>query len=135
MEIEVEIKSNVDNVKKDFNDSCLKALNEIGLKIATAAFAMAPHDTGYLRNSITYAISGKNAAKTEYSDDAHKKKGSYSGAAPDDELCVYVGTNVEYAEIMELGSSRTKARPYLKPALTNNIGEIERIIRSSMDSM
>lgn len=54
-------------------------------------------DTGRLRNSITFAISGEKANTPTYTD---SKKGvyNYSGTAPDDkEKAVYIGTNVEYA--------------------------------------
>lgn len=33
-------------------------------------------------------------------------------------LVGYVGSNVEYASFVELGTSRMRARPYLRPALS-----------------
>ena len=56
------------------------ALEEIGDKAEYYAKELTPVDTGRLRNSITYDV------KT-------------------DEKAVYVGTNVEYAEYVELGTS------------------------------
>jgi hypothetical protein len=53
--------------------------------------------TGRLRNSITFAISGKKAHISSYNDNDGNSY-SYDGAAPDDkEKAVYIGTNVEYA--------------------------------------
>lgn len=54
-------------------------------------------DTGRLRNSITFAISGEKANTPTYTD-SEKKTYTYDGTAPDDkEKAVYIGTNVEYA--------------------------------------
>ena len=57
--------------------------------------------TGRLRNSITHTVSGDAA---------------------------YVGTNVEYAPYVEFGTRRTKARPFIKPSITNYIDQYKRII-------
>ena len=40
---------------------------------------------------------------------------------------VYVGTNVEYAPFVELGTGRMSARPYLRPALETNMDRIRRL--------
>ena len=54
-------------------------------------------DTGRLRNSITFALSGEKANTPTYTD-SEKGVYNYSGTAPDDkEKAVYIGTNVEYA--------------------------------------
>lgn len=58
-------------------------------------------DTGRLRNSITHAT---------------------------DENTAYIGTNVEYAPFVELGTSRQRAKPYLKPAVTDHMREYQQII-------
>lgn len=64
-------------------------------------------DTGLLRNSITYALSGKEAKISAYKGDNESKyggkgkgipEGKYDGTAPSSkDEAVYVGTNVEYA--------------------------------------
>ena len=69
------------------------ALEEIGLVAEGHAKKKCPVDTGRLRNSITHAVEG----------------GDSGGRA-------VIGTNVEYAAYVELGTSRQKAQPYLKPA-------------------
>lgn len=54
-------------------------------------------DTGRLRNSITFAISGEKANTSFYVDN-NMNPYPYEGTAPDDkEKAVYIGTNVEYA--------------------------------------
>ena len=44
-----------------------------------------------------------------------------------------VGTDVEYAPYVELGTRYQKAQPYLRPAVENHRGEYERIIRSELN--
>lgn len=65
-------------------------------------------DTGLLRNSITYALSGGSPNITTYQSNSTNKNGnpvdiktgSYSGTAPiqgKGAKAVYIGSNVEYA--------------------------------------
>ena len=99
----------VESNKKEFMDEIDKlipvALEECGLaaegyakKEITIKKAV---DTGRLRNSITHAT---------------------------DENTAYIGTNVEYAPFVELGTSRQRAKPYLKPAVTDHTREYQEII-------
>ena len=57
--------------------------------------------TGNLRNSITHQ---------------------------NDNDTVYVGTDVEYAIYVEMGTSRMKARPYIGPAIVNHVEEYKQTI-------
>ena len=67
-------------------------LEAVGMRAETHAKHKCPVDTGRLRNSITHVVDAEAA---------------------------YVGTNVEYAPYVELGTSRMRARPFLKPAATD----------------
>ena len=91
-------------------------------------------DTGLLRNSITYALSGKKPQIDSYSGDSTSKygrdgipSGRYSGTAPStsnkNEASVYIGTNVEYAPYIELGTDKIKPTHYLKRAITDHIDQ------------
>lgn len=62
-------------------------------------------DTGRLRASITHEV---------------RKEG--------DQIVGLVGTNVEYAPHLEFGTNKMAARPFLRPALFNNVPEIKRQI-------
>lgn len=84
------------------NAAISKALEKIGLKAEGYAKLICPVDTGRLRNSI-----------------------SHTQADQDTEI---IGTNVEYAPYVELGTQRQRAQPYLKPAAADHITEYVQII-------
>ena len=64
-------------------------------------------DTGRLRNSITFGW---------------------------DAEAVYIGTDVEYAPYVELGTVKMSPRPYLKPAATNHKAEYEALMKAAMEN-
>ena len=63
--------------------------------------------TGRLRNSITGAYDGNSAQ---------------------------VGTNVEYGPYVELGTSKMKERPFIKPAMAEHIDEYKEIFERILDN-
>ena len=83
-----------------------RALEIIGGKAETYAKRLCPVDTGRLRNSITHQ---------QYDDDTE-----------------VVGTNVEYAPYVELGTVKHRAQPYLRPAAEGHTAEYKAIIQSIM---
>ena len=76
------------------------ALTAIGATAETYAKKATPVDTGRLRNSISHSVDGEAA---------------------------YIGTNVEYAPYVELGTSRTKAHHMLQKAATEHSAEYKRL--------
>lgn len=90
--------------------------------------------TGRLRNSITFALSGEEAHTKAYSGDNGEIGGNYTGTAPNDsKKSVYIGTNVLYAEGIELGTHRKAgAVHFLQKAATNYKDEYKTIIENSM---
>ena len=80
-----------------------------GLKVEGDAKMMAPVDTGALRNSIT--TSGRTTA---------------------DGAQASVGTSLEYAPYVELGTSRASAQPYLQPSLQKNKRTAQQIVVSEI---
>lgn len=106
-------------------------------KILTKAVYTGDKDyklTGRLRNSITFAISGESANISSYSGDHGEKGGSYSGTAPNDkDTAVYIGTNVEYAPGIELGTHRKAgAVHFLQGAASGHGEEYKRLMEDSM---
>lgn len=84
------------------------ALEAVGIEAEGDAKELCPVDTGRLRNSITHAI------------DAGEK-------------AVYIGTNVEYAPYIELGTSTRAAQPFLLPTAQNNADKYRDIARSMLE--
>ncbi len=82
-----------------------RALEHVGLLMERNAKLACPVDTGRLRNSISHTYD-KNTA--------------------------YVGTNVEYAPYVEMGTKNTKAQPYLKPAIADHIREYKNTIEQEL---
>lgn len=98
---------NREQFKHAFNKALARALEEIGLAAEGYAKRLCPVDTGRLRNSITHV--------TRYGAKA-----------------VYIGTNVEYARYVEMGTSRHKEQPYLRPAAQNHVGQYRAIIENEL---
>lgn len=99
------VKDNVDECLKAMERAKIRGLNAIGASAEGHAKAICPVDTGRLRNSIT-----------------HTEDGTYA----------YIGTNVEYAPYVELGTSRQKAQPYLRPAATEHTAEYKALMENSL---
>lgn len=96
------LEDNAEYIAQAIDRALAEALDEIGQAVQHRAQELCPVDTGRLRNSITYRLGG----------------GSFDfpghGASVGRE--VTVGSEVEYAAYVELGTSRTRAQPFLRPA-------------------
>lgn len=105
--------NNIPTAKEELEMKIARALEMIGIQAEGYAKALCPVGTpestgipgyrgGTLRNSIT-----------------HQVDMSVDG--------VYIGTNVEYAPYVELGTVKMKKRPYLKPAIEQHMNEYRTI--------
>lgn len=103
--------NNIKTVEEALDRALASALEEVGL--AAEGFAKKKltenHsvDTGRLRNSVTHIIDMGEEA-------------------------VYIGTNVEYAPYVELGTSRSKEKPYLRPAAQDHETEYRKIFEKHL---
>lgn len=122
MALTVNVEDHSGEVLEELDEKVLAALEACGLAAEGYAKRLCPVDTGRLRGSITYATQkahgdGQEPATPEdYEPQGTPEKGS-----------VYIGTNVEYGPAIELGTSRQKAQPFLKPAIANNTGKYKQI--------
>lgn len=83
------------------------ALEEIGLLAENYAAKRCPVDTGNLRGSIAHEVdAGGNA--------------------------VYIGTNVEYAPYVELGTSHQRAQPFLRPAASEHGAQYRQVLEKAL---
>lgn len=102
MAVDTELTWNGDKVIKNVNLGTIRALVKSGLLVESTAKILTPVDTGNLRSSI--------ARETDVS-----------------KLEEIVYTNVEYAKHVEFGTKHQDAQPYMRPALQDNIRNIEKI--------
>lgn len=127
----IEIIDNTREVLEALKKAKERALEMIGLKAERYAKEKCPVDTGNLRNSITHAVDNSKDV-------------------------VYIGTNVEYAPYVELGTGiyyqggrntawgfldtnggshythGQKPQPYLKPAATEHSKEYREILKNEL---
>ena len=108
---EIKIINRAPEVKEAFERQIEMALTECGLDAEGYAKLKCPVDTGRLRSSIGYKVVDKEC---------------------------YIGTDVEYAPYVELGTGSyysggsamkgQRAQPYLKPAVSEHSDEYRQII-------
>lgn len=127
----IDITDNTREATAAIRAALLRGLEKCGLTAENYAKRLCPVDTGNLRNSITHVVR-------------------------EDEKAVYIGSNVEYAPYVELGTGvyadggrptpwvfqdengdwhRTngqKAQPFLKPAATEHAAQYRAIIKSEL---
>lgn len=104
----IRITDNSDLVGEEFEQACERALTRIGFQAETFAKEKCPVDTGNLRNSISNKVqmSGENS--------------------------VYIGTNVAYAQYVELGVRGRTGRPFIKPAASEHSDVYRRILEDEL---
>ena len=88
-------------------------------------------DTGRLRNSITFATMENEGEAFTYKDDEGNVYFDQSGSGAKSGE-VYIGTNVEYAPYVELGTSKMDAIPFLKPAATGHSAEYKEVMKQAL---
>ena len=137
----IEYRDNTEEVLKAMEAAIRRGNEAIGLaaeghakRKITQAGAV---DTGRLRNSITYALAGEETHIKSYKADKGGKERetyTYDGTAEGKKGSgVYIGTNVEYAPGIELGTHRKAgAVHFLQDAAKNHTDEYKRLMEDSM---
>ena len=127
----VQFTDNSKEVLEAMQKAAVRALEKCGLTAEGYANKMCPVDTGNLRNSITHTVD-------------------------EEELAAYIGSAVEYAAYVELGTGKyvsggrptpwvyqdekgnwhrtngQKAQPYLKPAVADHSNTYRKIIEDEL---
>ena len=103
----IQFTDNSKEVSDNIKAALLRGLETCGLVAEGYAKKLAPVDTGNLRNSITHEVD-------------------------DGEPAAYIGTNVEYAPYVCLGTIHMKAQPFLKPAANDHKDEYRKILENSL---
>lgn len=118
----IHITSHKDEVERELDKKISQILEMWGLVGERYAKDKTPVDTGRLRGSVTYATinshsSGQSPAEeSDYATHGTPERGE-----------VVIGTNVEYAPYVELGTSRQKPQPYIRPAVADHLDEYSAI--------
>ena len=134
----MDFKDNSKEYKDLLNQAIRRGLRTIGMRAETHAKENCPVDTGYARNSITYALSGETADISSYEADRGKngeppKTGEYSGTMGKiEDNYVVIGSNVEYFPFIENGARGRKARHTLRKAATDHKDEYKQILTDSI---
>ena len=103
----VQFTDNSKEIIEAIQQATVRAMEKCGLTAEGYAKKLAPVDTGNLRNSITHEVD-------------------------DGEPAAYIGTNVEYASYVCLGTIHMKAQPFLKPAVNDHKDEYRKILENSL---
>lgn len=112
------LQDNTEYVVNAMDRALAEALDEIGEMVVQRARELCPVDTGRLRNSITHRMGGGGF--------------SFPGMGASVGKEVTVGSNVEYAAYVELGTSKMDAQPFLRPAAEDYAGEYRRVVEEHM---
>lgn len=134
----MEFKDNSKEYKELLAKAIRHGLRAIGMAAETYAKENCPVDTGYARNSITYALSGETADISSYEADRGKngeppKTGEYSGTMGKiEDNYVVIGSNVEYFPFIENGARGRKALHVLRKAATDHKDEYKQLLTDSI---
>ena len=141
MAINIEYRDNTEEVLEAMKAAIRRGSEAIGLAAERHAKKKITEekavDTGRLRNSITYALAGEETHVKSYKADKGGKDRetyTYDGTAEGKKGSgVYIGTNVEYAPGIELGTHRSAgAVHFLQDAVTNHTDEYKKLMEDSM---
>ena len=139
-DVEFTLQSNKDLIMQATEEAIHTALEAVGVQAQAHATAQITAngsvDTGRLRASITYAVSGDSGKLHQFTDDQGE---SYSESLPSvgeqKDHTVYIGTNVFYGMYIELGTSRMSAKPFLRPAVNDNLSEYQQIFEQVLSKI
>ena len=106
--VDVNVTDFTEEITEGIKEAIKRVLVRIGLKCEGYAKMLCHVVTGRLRNSITSYVEGDS---------------------------VYVGTNVEYAQPEEEGTSRRPPHSYLRPAAADHMGEWAQIIEDELGNI
>lgn len=122
--VKVSVESNRKQYEAAAADAIQRGLEGVGMEAVDKAQGGTPVDTGRLRNSIAWAVGNNSGGGDD----------TPMGAAPVG--TVVIGSNVEYAEIIEEGGQGRKAYRMLRNAISDisSSGRAKAIIEASLEA-
>ena len=92
-----------------------------------------PVDTGRARNSITWATKENEGTPFSYRDDKGNTFSDQRGTGAD-ASSVYLGSNVEYFPVIELGGRNMSARHVLQAAAADHTAEYKKLAKQAFEN-
>lgn len=114
------MKDNTPEFKRALEEQVMKGLEAIGLQ-----------GEGNAKKEITQKVYNTPESKSGYVRTGNLRN-SISHAVSKSEQAAFIGTNVEYAPFVEMGTSKMKARPFIKPAATEYSEEYKAIMLDAL---
>mgnify|MGYP002517240862 FL=1 len=118
-DIKVSLTDNSDLIKEAFEDQVEQALIAVGITAENNA-----------KREITRAVYDTPESKTYIR--TGRLRNSLTHSVEMNEKAVYIGSAVEYAAYVELGTTRMRARPYLRPAVANYTDEYKNLVKQAL---
>lgn len=103
------------DVPKAVSEGNENALIEIANAVTNTATALAPVDTGQLRNSIMWEVKGADGG---FNDGSGKTPAERKLSKNPKDGEAYVGSALLHSIYNEFGTRRMAAQPFLRPAIT-----------------
>lgn len=125
------IKNNFAEVTKELAEKIEAWLEAVGEDAASTAAEVAPVDTGRLKNSITCATPIYQSDPNKYGGKAAEITDFIPLGKPE-EGSVYIGTNVEYAEYQEMGTSKNPAHHFIQFGMTAHRDEYKKMLEENL---
>lgn len=105
--VDVNITDFTEEITEAIQAAIQRALVRIGGEVVSYAGDLIHNVTGNLRRSLSYYVDGNT---------------------------VYVGTDCEYATYVEMGTSRSKAKPYLRPAAADHVEQWCKTVKDELEN-
>ena len=122
---------NTQDVLSEVDKRISSNLKESSLLVERTAKQIVKVKTGTLKRSILSNWYGaKGTRSTSWKANKKGRKAGKTEIEASVKKEAIIGTNIEYAPYVELGTSKMSARAFLRPAMEANMKEIRRIFRA-----
>ncbi len=108
-----DVTNSLDRLSREISEAVVPGTLQAGQVLEQAMQQRAPVRTGRLRDSIMVEITEQSASCVE----------------------VEVGPTVAYADDVEFGTSRSPAKPYLRPAIDENLQAVTDTLAKSLQQI
>lgn len=112
-------------------DNSKEVLEALHSQLKTALEAVGMQAEANAKIEVTRAVYDTPESKSGYRRTGNLRNGI---SHAHDDTTAYVGTNVEYAAYVEMGTSKMAARPFIRPAVENYMDEYKALAEEMLRS-